>query len=391
MRSTANKNSISVLIPDGETWDAVKVMRCLNQAPEIAVHVLAKARLPLARFSRFCSKSHYHASENDEDWIRVIRNIVQSLRIDVLLPVTEKGVEFVARNRTAISEFVAIPPLVNFELIMMAHDKWSLHCFAVHNEFPVPPSVLIGKAGEVSVDSLEVDSIRFPALLKPTSLDGGYGIVKVRESSELDKAWNDRGIIKGHRYMLQSYVPGTDVCLQVFCKDGEILKYTVQKSLLFSNNHFGPQRIMEFVEDAGIVELGRRLVSTMGFEGIACIDFRVNEINQTPMILEINPRFGQAILGSMIAGVNFPLLACLDALGLEYPSMQYKTVKYAHPVPSLKIILSRLTGKSLYKNIPKGQSGLQFTFRDPMPALVDSIRKITRRFKRLKGGSRPSN
>jgi predicted ATP-grasp superfamily ATP-dependent carboligase len=381
--NSAKIHSISVLIPDGETWDTVKVLRCLNHASRIKVYVLANNRLPLARFSRYCSSFRYIKSNNDEDRIHAIRSIVQNLKIDVLLPITQEGVEFVSRNRTAISEFVAVPSLADFELIKMAQDKWSFHCFATQNRFPVPASVLIGKAGETSVASLDPDPIEYPALLKPTLLDGGYGIVKVEDASELVYAWNNEHIKRGYRYMLQNYVTGVDLCLQVFCKGGEILKYTVQKSLLLSENRFGPQRIMEFAEDNIVVELGRRLVSAMGFEGIACIDFRIDANDQTRKILEINPRYGQAILGSLVAGVNFPLLACADALGLEYPYMRYKTTKYAHPTPSLKIILSRLIGRSVSIAILWRESGLQFICRDPLPALVDAICKMTRRLKKF--------
>jgi len=295
-------------------------------------------------------------------------------------------VEFVARNRTAISGFAAIPSIADVELLKMVLDKWSFHVFAVQHGFPVPAAVLVGVPGETSIASKHLDSIEYPALLKPTMLGGGFGIVKVEKRSDLERAWNDERLIKGCRYILQSYVSGIDLCLQVFCKGGEILRYTVQKSLLLSENHFGPQRIMEFAEDNGILELGRRLVSTMGFEGIGCIDFRIDVLGQTQKILEINPRTGQAILGSLVAGVNFPLLACFDALGLEYPPMQYRTVKYAHPMPSLKIILSRIIGRSTVTNILWRESGLQFTCKDPMPVLVDVVRRTARRLKRRIGG-----
>jgi len=94
------------------------VLRCLSHVSGITAHVLAKARLPLARLSRYCSSYHCHTSENDDDWIRVIRSIVRSLRIDVVLPVTMKGFEFIVRNQTAISEFDAVPPLSNYELLI---------------------------------------------------------------------------------------------------------------------------------------------------------------------------------------------------------------------------------------------------------------------------------
>ena len=387
MHTLAKLSLISVLIPDGGNYDALKVLYCLGQAPEVKAHVLSREKWAMARFSRYCTRYHYHTSQNDGDWIDAIKSVVRKWDIDVVLPVSESGIQFLSRNRAAISEFAAIPPTADVELLKMAQDKWSFHVFAVQRGFPVPASVLVGVPGETSIDSKHLDSIEYPALLKPTVLGGGFGIVKVKEPSDLDRAWNDERIKKGCRYMLQSYVQGVDLCLQVFCKGGEILRYTVQKSLLLPENHFGPQRIMEFAEDSGVLELGRRLVSAMGFEGMACIDFRIDAIDQRQRILEINPRIGQAILGSLVAGVNFPFLACVDALGMEYPHMQYKTVKYAHPVPSLKMILSRLIGRSTVTTILWRESGLQFTCSDPIPALVDAVRKTTRRLKRRIGGS----
>lgn len=389
MADQAKIDSMSVLIPDGGTWDAVRVACCLRQTRTVTTHVLANARWPLARFSRYCSSHHCHTSENDDDWISVIRSLVRRLRIAVILPVTGDGVAFVARNRTAISEFVAIAPVADFELFVMLQDKWSFHCFAEQNGFPVPASTFVGVPGVASIASLDLDSVEYPALLKPTLQKGGFGIVRVEEPSDVERVWNDESMMKGHPYMLQSYEPGVDLCLQVFCKKGEILEYTVQKSLMLSENHFGPQRIMEFAEDDGAVEVGRRLVSVAGFEGIGCIDFRIDPTNQTQRILEMNPRFGQAILGSLVAGVNFPLLACADALGLEYPLMQRKTTKYAHPVAYFEAILSRLIGRSAGTTpLLWRESGLQFICGDPIPALVDAVRKTTRLLQRRIGGSR---
>lgn len=57
MHTSAKISSISVLLPDGETWHAVKVLRCLNHMLGIISHVLAKTRLPPALLSRFCSTS----------------------------------------------------------------------------------------------------------------------------------------------------------------------------------------------------------------------------------------------------------------------------------------------------------------------------------------------
>lgn len=383
MDSQCKIRPMSVLVPDGETWDTVKVLRCLNRVSGITTHVLANTRLPLARLSRYSSSCHCHTSQNDEDWIRAVRNIVRSLGIDVILPVTERGVEFVARNRTVISEFVAIPPLADFELIMTAQDKWAFNCFAVQNGFPVPASVLIGKAGEASVDSLDLDSVEYPVLLKPTLLDGGFGIVKVEKPSDLIRMWNGGRIIKGYQYILQSYLPGTVACLAIYCQDGEIVAYTLWKTLLTSHRRlYYSARAMEYFDDRGLVDLSKRLISAMGWSGIANIDFLINPDNEMINILDFNPRFGQSLLGSLVAGVNFPLLACLGAMGAEYPNMQQQeSIIYAHPATQSKMLISRLIGRPLPVKVRWRHGSLQFAVRDPLPELVDTFRKAMRQFR----------
>ena len=382
MYTSAKISSISVLIPDGETWDAVKVLRCLSHVSGITAHVLAKTRLPQARLSRYCSSCHCHTSENDDDWIRVIRSIVRSLRIDVVLPVTENGVELVARNRKAVSEFVAIPPLADSDIISMTQDKWSFQCYAIENGFPVPASVLIGKVGETSVASLDINSIEYPALLKPTLLDGGSGIVKVKEPSDLAYAWNNGRIIKGCQYMLQSYLPGVVFCLGFYSQGGQIISYTLWKTLLTSSKRlYFSARAMEYVNNEEVIELTIRLISAMKWDGIANIDFLVDSNNGSVKILDFNPRFGQSLLGSLVAGVNFPLLACLGAMGREYPNMQQQeTIRYAHPATQSKVMISRFMGRRPPVNVRWKNGSLQFAVRDPLPELVDTFHKILKQF-----------
>lgn len=125
--------SISVLIPDGGNYDALKVLYCLGKVPEVKAHILSREKWAMARFSRYCTRCHYHTSQNDDDWIDAIKSVVRKWDIDVVLPVSERGVQFLARNRAAISEFVAIPPVADVELLKMAQDKWSFQVFAVQH------------------------------------------------------------------------------------------------------------------------------------------------------------------------------------------------------------------------------------------------------------------
>ena len=379
-KNIARVPQMSVLILDSGNWDTLKVLRCLGQVPTIKVYVLSNNRFPITRFSRYYKHWHYHRDVNDERLLETVKKLTQQWKIDVLLPTALEEIWFLSRNYEAASKIAAIPTLANTKLISLANDKWAFYQFLTQTGLPVVPTVYIGKTGR-PMQAVDVDSIEYPALLKPVSGKGGFGIVKVANFLDLERAWHDEHIMKNSHYILQSYIPGTDVCLQVFCKAGKISVYTLQKSLSESNSYFGPQRIMEFLTNEEIHSLGENITSTLKWEGTACIDFRIDARDQKPKILEFNPRFGQAVLGSLVAGVNFPLIACCSAFNIEYPT-KYKDTIYVHPIPSAKIFFSHIFGRNRPSiQLKWSESGLKFTCSDPLPEIVDLSHRIGRQLK----------
>lgn len=291
-----------------------------------------------------------------------------------------KGVVFVSQNREDISKFAAIVPLPEQRFLKIAQDKWSFYCFAKEQKLPVVLSILVGDSEGKVRESADLDGIEYPALLKPTHESGGRGIIKVSNPNDFHRVWKNKGTLKrGQRYILQSYIPGEDLCLGVFCKEGRILAYTLQKDLSPTENYFGGQRIMEFVHDERVIDLGRRLVSAMNWNGTAFIDFRIDAHDETVRLVEVNPRLGQAILGSLLAGVNFPLMLCLDAMGVPYPNMEQNNgIRYAHPLASWKLLLSGLRGRKTADGFKWRESALQFSVSDPLPELIEVVRRITK-------------
>ena len=377
---------ISVLIPDAETTETLKVLRCLNQASTVKVYILSRNRWSMARFSRYRKGCYHNKSRNEDDWVSEVIRLVRELEINIVLPVTVDGVKFVSKNREAISEFAVVPPLAKPEQIEMADNKWAFHKFLEQHGLPSVPTILIGKAGEDIPEPSVLDSIEYPALLKPVSQKGGFGIVKVKDASDFDRAWHDKSIMKGRQYILQSFVKAFDYSLSVCCKRGEIIAYTLYRSLVSSENPYEIGKLVEYVNDEQMLDVGRRLVSAMGWEGVADIDILFDESYQKMMILEFNPRFWQSLLGGKIAGVNFPLTWCLNAMGTNQPSSQYAGTRYARPSLYIKTLFGRLTARKPPMKIRWSESDLQFVIRDPLPELVYITRKIVNRFKGLKKG-----
>ncbi len=383
-RTGGNIQSVTVLIPDDDnSLQIVRALRCLGQDPRFTAHVLSNVHSPLSRFSRYCKRLHHHSSKNDDEWIEAIESIVRCREIDVVLPVTLKGVQLISKSRDAISRVSTVPPIPHYEQIELVRNKWSLYQFARQNGLPAVPSVFIGKGGEPFSDSTDLGSIEYPALLKPTQQRGGFGIVKVESFSDLETAWRNKRIIKGSEYILQNYVPGFDVSFSAFCQSGEVRAYTLWKEVLPSKKPFGMPSLVEYTEDEQAVDVGRRLVSAVGWNGVADIDLIFDKRDKMVKILEFNPRYWESLLGSLAAGVNFPLLACLTAIGAECPEMkQNRPAKYAPPSASVHMLLSRLLGRKAAKGYSLRNSAIPFIMSDPLPELVFTLRKFSRRFRR---------
>lgn len=376
-----NYPRISVLLPDGGNYDTLKVLRCLGQVPKVTSHVISRQRWPITRLSRYCKKCYYYPIRENSDWLDSIRRLVQKQKIDVVLPVTMRDTEFLSLNHKTLSEFVAIPPIPETKTFKTAQDKWAFHCFADRHKLPVPPTILVADGNKIIADSAKLNSIDYPALLKPTAEMGGHGIVKIDSPSEFYRLVDKKNILNNdQKYILQSHMTGVDFCFGVLCKAGRILAYTLQRNLIQSENYFSYQKVMDFVNNESIIKLGKQLVSAMAWDGIAFIDLRLDERDKSAKLLEINPRLGRALFGSLVAGVNFPYLSCLTALGINYTITQKENIRYAHPSAYVYMLKSRLLGRNNQLKLRWRESGWRFLIKDPLPEIFDNLY----RFRKMK-------
>lgn len=358
---------ISVLIPDGENEHTLWTSRCLAQAGSIELHILSNERWSPVRFSRY---SHYHfrAMEQDNQTrLLVTLELIKNLKIDVLLPISEEGIEFVIKNLQTFSEIVTVPPLPGLNAHRTAKNKWLLHQLAKKCTLPVPQTLLV----TLEPDFYEnLSSLEYPVLLKPTSRNDGQGIQQFDNPAEVERFLSEQNSEElKNDYIMQNYIPGEDVGLSVLCHGGEILAFTIQQSLISAAHRFGPQMAMQFIDQDMVLATGKHLVSALNWSGVAHIDLRHDSRNNEFKILEVNARFWGSLLGSLVAGVNFPYLTCLLALGRPLPSFEYRHSKYLHLTTALKETAHKFLGKKSLDFTFK-ETGLHFAMTDPLPELA---------------------
>lgn len=89
--------------------------------------------------------------------------------------------------------------------------------------------------------------------------------------------------------------------------------------------------------------------------------------------------FWASVSYSVFAGVNFPYLACLSALGYELPKVEFYSKRLIQLRSAVKIIFKRMFNrkrKDLYfDNIFLNE----VSFKDPVPYLVSKYPRICRK------------
>ncbi|HLF25797.1 MAG TPA: DegT/DnrJ/EryC1/StrS family aminotransferase [Anaerolineae bacterium] len=368
---TMDMDEISVLIPDGENEHVLWVARSLANSGRVRLHVLSNKRWTPVRLSRHCAYEFRPIGTDYAARVAALSDMTHREHIDVILPVSEEGVLFAAAKRDALSGLAALPPIPTLEALNIARNKWQLNQFASQHSLPVPEALAVTLDAEFD---RRLSELEYPVLLKPAALTDGQGIRRFEMPSELRAflADQDEQRFKDN-YLVQTFVPGSDVGLSVLCRAGEVLAYTIQRGLISAAHRFGPLTAMEFIPQADVLEIGHKLLAALRWSGVAHIDFRLDNRDGRAKIIEMNARYWGSLLGSLVAGVNFPYRACLTALGLPGSTPEYQHSRFTYSTTAIKECLRRLRGKSLLNGLAFHETGLRFFVADPFPELVKKL------------------
>ncbi len=367
--------TISVLIPDAEDPLTLRVMRSLGTVPGVAVDLMTSDPRASARLSRFCRRRHVTAcSLIDAGRSDALVHALTHHPVDVLLPVSVAGARLVAAQRQRLARHAALPPLPDPAAMNLADDKANLCRFALTHDVPTPPFLVYpDQVPDLSV----LGRLSYPVVLKPPSWASGRGIQLFRDQPTLARFLAaGQSVRHGGRYLLQSYMPGADLGLNVLCRDGQILAFTVQQNTISSAPPFGPVAAARFVRDPQPLEIGRRLLAAMRWNGVANLDMRRCADTGQTLLLEMNPRYWRSLPGSVYAGVNFPYLACLVALGQPITPTGHRLTAYADTRVAVWHALGLIVGRSPLKGLRLRNTDLRAAMTDPLPAFADCIKKL---------------
>lgn len=375
------KDKLSVLIPDGDDGNIpLTVLRCLGQVSEVRVNILSREQWAPIRFSKHRHDFFTHNIDTfDKRRVDAILQAARQAKADIILPVEEATIRLIAQYSDEVKSIAALPPIPTPELMDIIPNKWLLADLLKKENIPHPPTLLYqsDKSHEQHLASL-----KFPVLVKPLEGFGGVGIRYFNELSELTHYLENEG--HPERFIIQSFIHGHDIDCSVLCQNGEILAYTIQKALIPGKKRFEPAASIEFLYHERVYEVIQRLMRILNWSGVAHIDMRYDESDHEPKIVEINPRYWGSLVGSLVAGINFPYLACLTSMKINFPKPEYHFIRYSRV--GVSFLPPNPVGLFANKNFKRentihmpSTTGLPFLLSDPLPELQKEFIKISKK------------
>jgi predicted ATP-grasp superfamily ATP-dependent carboligase len=144
--------------------------------------------------------------------------------------------------------------------------------------------------------------ITLPCVVKPINLSSASGVRYIRNQRSLDELkrsgqW-DKNLI------VQEYVAGRGAGLATFCNQGNVIISSGHKRLAEYPVTGGASVYREEFTQDQMSEVVASLVNHTNWSGFAMFEFKIKADN-TPVLIEVNPRIWGSINQGLINGVNY--------------------------------------------------------------------------------------
>ncbi len=319
-----------ILVTDADQRASLAIVRSFGRAGHV-VFTCSGSAGSIAGASRYVSEEYViaHALSDPDAYVSDIAAIVSAQKIDVLIPVTEASLLALLPARDRFDGVLI--PFADTETFRHISDKAAVLNAALGVGIAIPAQHTIQSADDAR--TFDVAGVCFPVVVKPArSVAGAAGErlkLSVQHAASEHELLHILGVTDPRAYplLIQQRIVGPGVGVFLLMWNGECVA------------SFSHRRIREKPPSGGVsvyreslamddVLLGRSIALLRDFDwdGVAMIEYKVDEKTGVPYLMEINGRFWGSLQLAVDAGVDFPVLL-VDAADGQSPEhvMTYET------------------------------------------------------------------
>jgi predicted ATP-grasp superfamily ATP-dependent carboligase len=295
-----------VFVTDALLRKCVVVCHALSQCG-VDVATGGTTRLSPGFFSRHGRRYLVYPTpeEQPERFIELLVTYLRRRSHEMVFPVDDATIAVCARFREDLERVTRLP-LPSAEHLRYGLDKAPLMLLAEKLGIPHPKTVL---PGDESTLLPLTEGLRMPLVVKPRASSAGRGIGYVSTRQDLASTWAE-----AHRSyprpMVQECVPngrkfGVGLLMD---HNGRCVASFVQEELRHFPLRDGMSTLQVSVLRPDLVERAVSLLQTIGWYGLAEVEFMEHPETGEMLLLEVNPRIWASIQLAVACGVNFPYL-----------------------------------------------------------------------------------
>ncbi len=340
----------------------------------------------IARWSRYVGQHRAVPDLRDPAAaLEALRSVGRSLQPArwVLFPTREETVSVVAENREELDQLFRVTT-PSSHAVRAAWDKRETYRVARQHDVSTPRSWVPGDRDGLSAVDLSGPVVVKPAIKEHFFYATGAKAWRADDRAGLEDAWERAAaIVDPAEIIVQEMVPGDGHRQLSYCalvRDGRPVVTMTARRLRQHPSDFG--RASTYVRTERLPEIDEpsaRWLEAVGYDGLVELEYKLDERDEVPKLLDVNARtWGYHTLGAA-AGVDFAYLMYLDRTGRPAaPATAREDVSWLRWVTDLPnavkdLRLGRLDVRDYLRSLGHVDAEAVVSLRDPMPALAEVL------------------
>ena len=353
---------MKILITDGECRASLAATRSLGRQG-YPVLVSGASALTIASSSRFCQQGITvpDPTENSGAYVRAICDVAFQEGVNVIFPMTEQSIYLLnpARNLLPDDTILACPGM---DQVQVLSNNVRLYKLAERLGVAIPQTFFLKNSDDLP--SIIKNITEYPVVIKPAlsrfAVSDGFMATNVSYAAnraDLEEQYVTSPILR-HPSMIQEKIIGSGTGLFTLYDSDHHLALFSHRRLLEKPPSGGVSVVSESVPlDDEMVQAANRLLSAVGWQGVAMVEFKRDKRDGRAKLMEINGRFWGTLQLAIACGVNFPCLL-LDTLQGKKLVHQKGEYLLGHKMKwffgTLDHLLIRLKNSDAVLNLPSG-------------------------------------
>jgi predicted ATP-grasp superfamily ATP-dependent carboligase len=351
----------TVLVTDGENRSSLAVTRSLGRKGYRVV-VTGKELRNISSCSKYCAVRFVVPDPlcDVRNYVKDIIRIAMRENVDYLIPMTDHSVTLLNRSRAVFPEntILACP---TEEKVSFISDKSNLFHVAERLDIPIPKTIHLNRSDDLKFHEKMITN--YPVVIKPSFskrlIEDRFisgGVMYAHSFDELIRLYNTQPSLQ-FSSMIQEKIYGSGTGLFTLFDKNRHLALFSHRRIREKPPSGGVSVVSESVPlDKKMVEDSKRLLSEIGWEGVAMIEYKRDNRDGVAKLIEINGRFWGSLHLAISSGIDFPALFLAYLNGYEFKEV-IKKYRIGYRLKwflgTLDLLLIRLKNSNSALNLPK--------------------------------------